>query len=192
MTLAPGQTARVTLELDERSFSIYDGGRFLIPGGRYRVLVGSSSRDIRLAQSIKVAGEAYNRDDRQRLSEYFQKDIHGVSRQQFAALYGAPLSHFSERKRGDYSLYCSLRQLAEASILARLLHRAARPLVYSMFKGIPHDDPEVLMTLQGVEHGTIDCVVCQSGGMLPIRLAEAMVLEANGHRAKAFLKLIRG
>ena len=192
VTLAPGQTARVTLELDERSFSIYDGGRFLIPGGRYRVLVGSSSRDIRLAQSIKVAGEAYNRDDRQRLSEYFQKDIHGVSRQQFAALYGAPLSHFSERKRGDYSLYCSLRQLAEASILARLLHRAARPLVYSMFKGIPHDDPEVVMMLQGVEHGTIDCVVCQSGGMLPIRLAEAMVLEANGHRAKAFLKLIRG
>ena len=61
-----------------------------------------------------------------------------------------------------------------------------------MFKGIPHDDPEVVMMLQGVEHGTIDCVVCQSGGMLPIRLAEAMVLEANGHRVKAFLKLIRG
>ena len=192
VTLAPGQTARVTLELDERSFSIYDGGRFLIPGGRYRVLVGSSSRDIRLAQSIQVSGEAYNRDDRQRLSEYFQRDIHSVSRQQFAALYGAPLSHFDERKRGNYSLYCSLRQLAEASILARLLHRAARPLVYSMFRGIPHDDPEVVMMLQGVEHGTIDCVVCQSGGMLPIRLAEAMVLEANGHRAKAFLKLIKG
>lgn len=192
VTLRPGETKKVTLELDARSFSLYDEGRFRVPGGVYRVLLCSSSRQVCLAREITVQGEAYTRDDRERLSDYFGENLHGVSQQQFGLLYGKPLSCFGSRKRGDYSLCSSLRQLAEASWLARLLHRAARPLVYSMFRGVAHDDPEVIMMLEGVENGTIDCVVCQSGGMLPPRLAEAMVLEANGHRGKAFWKLIRG
>ncbi len=48
------------------------------------------------------------------------------------------------------------------------------------------------MVLMGMENGMIDSVVCQSGGMLPMRVAEAMVLQANGHRGKALRKLIRG
>lgn len=115
-----------------------------------------------------------------------------MTREQFAALYGKPLSHFDDRKPGEYSLYDSLNQLAEASPIARMVRKAARPLVYSMFKGIPHDDPQVVMVLMGMENGMIDSVVCQSGGMLPMRVAEAMVLQANGHRGKALRKLIRG
>lgn len=48
------------------------------------------------------------------------------------------------------------------------------------------------MVLMGMENGMIDSVVCQSGGMLPMRVAEAMVLQANGHRGKALRRLIRG
>lgn len=192
ITLAPGETRHISLELDERSFSIYDGTQFRMPSGHYRVLAGSFSQDIRLAQVLNVVGEPYTQDDRERLPEYFQKNLHSVSQAQFAELYGRPLSHFDERRQGDYGPYSSLRQLAEASPMAKLLRKAARPLVYSMFRGIAHDDPEVVMMLEGVENGTIDSVVCQSGGMLPPRLAEAMILEANGHRGKAFWKLIRG
>ena len=190
--LAPGETKRVTMELDERSFSIFDEGRFRMIGGTYRVLIGSSVQDIRLAQTVTVQGEACTRNDRERLSDYFQKDLHGVTREQFAALYGKPLSHFDDRKPGEYSLYDSLNQLSAASPIARMVRKAARPLVYSMFKGIPHDDPQVVMVLMGMENGMIDSVVCQSGGMLPMRVAEAMVLQANGHRGKALRKLIRG
>ena len=149
-------------------------------------------QDIRLTQTVTVQGKVCTRNDRERLSDYFQKDLHGVTRQQFAALYGKPLSHFDDRKPGEYSLYDSLNQLSAASPIARMVRKAARPLVYSMFKGIPHDDPQVVMVLMGMENGMIDSVVCQSGGMLPMRVAEAMVLQANGHRGKALWKLIRG
>ena len=149
-------------------------------------------QDIRLTQTVTVQGEVCTHNDRERLSDYFQKDLHGVTRQQFAALYGKPLSHFDDRKPGEYSLYDSLNQLSAASPIARMVRKAARPLVYSMFKGIPHDDPQVVMVLMGMENGMIDSVVCQSGGMLPMRVAEAMVLQANGHRGKALWKLIRG
>ena len=70
-------------------------------GGTYRVLIGSSVQDIRLAQTVTAQGEACTRNDRERLSDYFQKDLHGVTRQQFAALYGKPLSHFDDRKPGN-------------------------------------------------------------------------------------------
>lgn len=160
--LAPGETKRVTMELDERSFSIFDEGRFRMIGGTYRVLIGSSVQDIRLSQTVTVQGEACTRNDRERLSDYFQKDLHGVTREQFAALYGKPLSHFDDRKPGEYSLYDSLNQLAEASPIARMVRKAARPLVYSMFKGIPHDDPQVVMVLMGMENGMIDSVVCRA------------------------------
>ncbi len=47
-------------------------------------------QDIRLTQTVTVQGEACTRNDRERLSDYFQKDLHGVTREQFAALYGKP------------------------------------------------------------------------------------------------------
>ena len=95
-----------------------DVGRCRLTGGTYRVLIGSSVQDIRLTQTVTVQGEVCTHYDRERLSDYFQKDLHGVTRQQFAALYGQPLSHFDDRKPGEYSLYDSLNQLAEASPIA--------------------------------------------------------------------------
>ncbi len=48
--VAPGQTVRVSFTLDERAFSYWDSTshRWRIAGGTYPILVGSSSRDIRL------------------------------------------------------------------------------------------------------------------------------------------------
>jgi beta-glucosidase len=57
VTLRPGQSKRVTVTLDPRSLSYWDTGtqRWVTPGGQVSVLVGSSSRDIRLRGMITVA-----------------------------------------------------------------------------------------------------------------------------------------
>jgi len=57
LTLRPGQSKRVTVELDPRSLSYWDTAsqRWIIPGGELSVLVGSSSRDIRLSGIIEIA-----------------------------------------------------------------------------------------------------------------------------------------
>jgi len=54
--LEPGQTKPVMLELDERSFSIFDvsQGRWVSQDGRYEILAGDSSRDLTLHSSITV------------------------------------------------------------------------------------------------------------------------------------------
>lgn len=54
--LAPGQSRRVTVALDQRAFSTYDANaaRWQVVPGAYRVLVGESSVDTPLAQPVLV------------------------------------------------------------------------------------------------------------------------------------------
>lgn len=99
--LAPGETKHVTMELDERSFSMFDEGRFRMIGGTYRMLIGSSVQDIRLAQTVTVQGEACTRNDRERLSDYFQKDLHGVTRSSSRRFTGNPSATLTTGSRGS-------------------------------------------------------------------------------------------
>jgi beta-glucosidase len=54
--LKPGETRHVAVTLDARAFSIYDTAaqRWMSLGGLYRVMVGSSSRDLPLHSTIAV------------------------------------------------------------------------------------------------------------------------------------------
>lgn len=56
VTLRPGRAASVRLTLDARSFSYWDvpQDRWAILGGTYKILVGSSSRDIRLHGDVQI------------------------------------------------------------------------------------------------------------------------------------------
>ncbi|MEV4709046.1 glycoside hydrolase family 3 C-terminal domain-containing protein [Actinoplanes sp. NPDC049316] len=53
VTLAPGQSRRITTTLDARSFQHWDGG-WVTAGGAYRISVGSSSRDLRLTGQVSL------------------------------------------------------------------------------------------------------------------------------------------
>ena len=57
--LWPGQSKRVTLELDQRSFAFFDTGRHLwvAKPDIYNILVGASSQDIRLNGQFKLQSE---------------------------------------------------------------------------------------------------------------------------------------
>jgi beta-glucosidase len=55
--LKAGETKRVALPLEKRSFSVYDttAGQWVSPAGTYRVMAGTSSRDLPLSSTITVA-----------------------------------------------------------------------------------------------------------------------------------------
>lgn len=111
-----GQEAEVRICLNERSFSIYaeEQREFIVPTGEYEILLAASSRDIRLNEPILVKGTSYERDDRARLAEYFDREKGlSVSKQQFEVLYGQPLSKLDQRKPGEFDLHDSLEHLAK-------------------------------------------------------------------------------
>ena len=55
--LEPGETKTVTMELNGRAFSYYHMGihDWYAESGEYEILIGASSRDIRLRQSIQMS-----------------------------------------------------------------------------------------------------------------------------------------
>jgi beta-glucosidase len=55
VTLAPHESRRVDFRLEPADLAIYEGG-WVIPGGRYRVAVGRSSRDFAKVASFDVRG----------------------------------------------------------------------------------------------------------------------------------------
>ena len=59
--LAPGEKQTVTLTLNRRSFAYYDvqSAAWLVENGPAEIRIGASSRDIRLSQTIRAAGEEY-------------------------------------------------------------------------------------------------------------------------------------
>ncbi|MEZ0492045.1 glycoside hydrolase family 3 C-terminal domain-containing protein [Kineococcus sp. TBRC 1896] len=57
--LEPGQAQEVSIALDERAFSFWHSatGRWVVEGGEFGVRVGASSRDVRLASTVTLAGD---------------------------------------------------------------------------------------------------------------------------------------
>jgi beta-glucosidase len=54
--LQPGQSTRITIPLNRRSFSYFDPAlrRWVVDSGEYEISVGASSRDLRLKQNVEL------------------------------------------------------------------------------------------------------------------------------------------
>lgn len=195
VSLEAGESKTVSLTLHERSFSLFDTeqGKFIMPSGDYKVLVGASLHDIRLDMDLEVSGVAYEKDDRDRLSEYFSfgdAEQPRISEEQFSRLYGRELSHFEEVKRGEYTLYHSFERLAAGSALGRAALAYVKHTLYKMNKGKSKEDPAVKILIQGVKENTMCSMVCASGGLFPPCLARAIVAAANGCHMQAVKSLL--
>ena len=61
LVLAPGEEKEVVLTLDRRSFAYYDEEKhtWCVEPGAYEILVGASSRDIRLGADVERTDSAY-------------------------------------------------------------------------------------------------------------------------------------
>ncbi|TRZ52163.1 glycosyl hydrolase [bacterium] len=91
VSLEPGESTEVTLTLDERAFSYWniEKNGWVIESGNYEIMIGVSSRDIRLCATVTRPGEERtNPYGRERFTAYYSADIRNVTDGQFAALIG--------------------------------------------------------------------------------------------------------
>ena len=197
--LESGECRTVSITLDERSFSIYDEetAAFIMPSGTYEIQAAASLADVRATTSVTVTGTDYRRDDREMLGAYFDRSgkAPDIPEMQFAALYEkytASLPVWHNPVPGEFTVQSSLGQMAPYSVMAKIMLKFARREALKMNPGCRIDDPAVQMVLETASDGTIDCITCQSEGMVPYRLTEAIVLGANGKKMRALLKMIFG
>ena len=89
--LAPGESRRVDIPLDERAFAYFNvaTSRWEVEGGTYELRVGASCADIRLTGTLEVAGTgAPNPYAGVDVAPYETADVREVDDAHFAALLG--------------------------------------------------------------------------------------------------------
>lgn len=134
--LAPGEEKRVFVELPERAFQYWNTleNRWATAGGRYEVLVGASSRDIRLRGHIdKDSDGAPDPYTAPEFAPYRTADVQNVPDVSFAALLGRKIPPHLWDKNAPLEFNSALVQGAYRPGIGRMLYRLLR-LVYGFFR----------------------------------------------------------
>lgn len=110
--LNPGEEATVTLELSKRAFAFYNVklGDWMVESGEFDILVGASSRDIKLSKTITVEStvNAEIPDYRKTAPAYYTADVNGMNGAQFEAVLGSELPKNERDTSLPIDLYCCL------------------------------------------------------------------------------------
>ena len=90
--LEPGEEKKVSVELDDRAFAFWNTATedWCVESGEYKILVGASSRDIRLEAAAKVKSEDDETivDLRESAGVYFDGDPARAREDDFKVIYG--------------------------------------------------------------------------------------------------------
>ena len=184
--LAPGQTKEIEIELDERAFSFYSTAKskWIIEPGKYEIIVGSSSRDIRLRDSVDFdvpdeTGEEFTPDQ---LPSYFSGSPACVTDEEFALLIGhdIPVSSYEEGDR--FNIDKTLEDIRCTS-WGRQLYV---PLM-SLFCQRKMTRREAYEE-ECISEMPLHSLICMSGGRLPVKTGEEIVELINRENIRENLK----
>ena len=93
ITLAPNEKKRAEITLSDRSFALWSTKHndWVVESGEYEILVGASSRDIRLHGTVTRKGITEKLYDEPELAPYYTGDVMAVPDAAFEALLGRPI-----------------------------------------------------------------------------------------------------
>ena len=193
VALQPGEEAEVTLTLDRRALAYYDAGsrEWVVEAGDFEILVGASSRDIRLRAPLHVAvgSGVVSPVDRERLAPYFNPSKErGFGAAAFEALLGRPLPENAAPRKGAYDFNTPLAEM-KGSFIGRRLHKTVSEQLHKMVAG-QEDTPTGLLMLAMVDEMPLRAMML-FGGLGRSQL-EALLALINGRVLKGLAALLRG
>ncbi len=188
--LQPGESKTVSFQLDDRSFAVW-AGAWKIPAGTYGILVGASSRDIRLQTELAVAGERLSAPDWQRDSWY--ETLSGVpTREEWEQLMGHPVPIVPEPVKGEFTMDSTCMEMKDGSIVMKIQYKVTENIIAKGFDGKKDlSDPAYRMMLTCATDCPMRSVVLSSGGMMRESLAKGLLHMANGRYIKGILAMLK-
>lgn len=185
------EAKKVTISLDDKAFRYFNTGenRWEIETGTYEILIGASSADIRLCESIQVDGNEaklwYKKED---MTSYYSGKINEVPDKEFEALLGHKIPNGNWDEKGLLDINDALCQMYYAkSGLARLAYKIlTRMKNKSEEKGVPNLNVLFIynMPFRGIAKMT--------NGVITMEMANHMVRMVNGHFFSGFGGLVSG
>lgn len=188
--LEPGESKTVAFALDDRSFAIWSNG-WNIPGGSYTVQIGASSRDIRMEQTIEIAGEeiavpAWQADS------WYETLTDAPSREEWEKLMGHPVSIIPEPKKGQFTMDSTCMEMKDHSFVMKIQYMVTESIIAKSFGGKKDlNDPAYRMMITCATDCPMRSVVISSGGAMSDSLAQGLLHMANGHCIKGLAAMLK-
>ncbi len=167
--LKAGEEQEVSITLDKRAFSYYNINihDWHVESGEFKVLVGASSRDIKLEATVSVEStvEAEIPDYKATAPAYYSADIMAVPDSEFEAVLGRPIPA-SQR---DPSVPLGINNTLEDSMTGKAGAKICK-LVKKIMAMMPDDGNKDMMEAMALQI-PIRCMMSMSMGVLTEKMA---------------------
>lgn len=187
--LKVGESKSVDLTLDDRSFAYYnvDAKDWSVISGVYTILVGASSRDIRLAQNVNVKGDDMPFAENTNLDAYRNiANVDEIPTEQFAKLFGRELPDNTPYKKGTIHENTTIGETTVTG-LGRFIMRVCK----LVSKIIASESLNSEMIIRSVESLPLRGLCGFSGGVLSMYSIYGLVDMFNGKKG-GFRKFLAG
>src|ERR671918_908913 len=195
VSLEPGEERRVRFELDQRSFAFYDAnpGGWRVEPGEFEVLIGASSRDIRLSGAVEVTSTwqvVVDPVQRRKLQPYHAPATSfPIARLAFEALCGRTLPSNDLAKGGEHTLNTPIGDMKD-TIAGRMLYGVIRRKIDKMTEGGNDDEPISIMMKRMGEELPLRGMIMMNSAKLTHGMLDGVLMMINGRVVRGMRKLL--
>lgn len=164
--LAAGETKRVKFTFEERTFAVWNDG-WRTYGGRFTVMLGASSHDIRLSAEMTVSGEKMLMQKEEKSTWYDAPTPQTPPRDEWLSLMKQPPKEHKMKQNGEFDMNSSCLDMYEYSWVMRVLYKLITWLVKRRVKGAADkSNPEFRMMFTSTVECPMRTIVISSCGLV--------------------------
>ena len=190
-----GESVRVTHTLDYRSFAFYNTliNDWYAQNGEYEILIGASSRDIKLTGKIDVKFDQSEKkapDYKSICPAYYDiAHLGEIPNSDFSSLYGADIPENKASRRGYFDYNTTIGEM-KVCLIGKIIVKVAPSIIKSQ---VPNADITTMMMLQqGMEEMPLRGLIGISSGLIHHSLVAGMLMWGNKKYFRGFFKFMGG
>lgn len=192
--LQPGEQTEVSIEINWRAFAYFntDLKDWHVEAGAFEILVGASSKDIRLKETIKITSSSAKapRPDVENLESYYNfPKGNPVSQAAFEKLLGRPVPPNEGTRKGNHTINSAIGDLGD-TFIGRQLMNVTRQQISKMIAGL-EDTPTALLMHAMIKEMPLRGMLVFGGGVLNRAMLEALLVMINGKFLEGLAALLR-
>jgi len=192
--LQPGEGTKVIIELGQRAFAYYntDLNDWHVESGTFEILVGASSRDIRLSATVEMESSQAQAPavDRQALAAYydFPKGTQ-IGQADFENLLGRAVPGNEIIEGEPYTINTPIEDMKD-SFIGRQLGNLMNRQVQGMFKDDP-DSPTAILMQATVREAPLRLMLMMGDGAVSREMLHGLLIMMNGRLLKGLAALVK-
>lgn len=186
--LQPGESRTVTFPLDDRSFALWQEG-WRVPEGNYTLLVGGSSRELPLQQTIHRGG-IKNAPPRWQQGTWYETCAGSPTQGDLEKAMERPYVP-DKPEKGRFTMDSTIEEMRESSLVMRILYRAVVTVITISCGGRgKRGGPQYKMLFHSSVGGPLRSMQISGGvkgGLMP-----GLLEMANGHFWRGVKRIFLG